>query len=115
MVQRITRRTLIKGVALTAGGLMAETVLHDRNDGSAQAQGSGGIYGLPPNYPLPVGFPALPLFQDALPILGVYRSQKSLLYPDADYYEIGMSQFAAQMGVRDLSGNRVPTQVFGYG
>ena len=57
MVHRFTRRTFIKGAALTAGGLMAETVLRGGNGGSAHAQGVGGIYGLPPNYPLPVGFP----------------------------------------------------------
>ncbi len=115
MDKRITRRTLIKGAALASGGLMAETVLNGLNGGSVRAQGAGGIYGIPPNYPLPVGYPALPLFQDELPLLGVYEPQSSPLYPDSDYYEVGMSQFAAQMGVRDLSGNRVATQCWGYG
>jgi spore coat protein A len=115
LVQPITRRNFIKGVALASGAMMAETVLRGYNGGSAQAQGAAGIYGLPPNYPLPVGYPALPLFQDALPIPGVYAGNASPLYPDSDYYEVGMTQFAAQMGVRDLNGNRVATQCFGYG
>jgi spore coat protein A len=82
--------------------------------GSALGQ-SGGRNGLPPGYPKPVGYPALPLYEDELLVPPVYAASNSGLYPGADYYEVGMFQYNAQVGVRDLHGNRVATPVLGYG
>src|SRR5579862_5401426 len=114
MASRITRRSFIKGVTLAAGGLAAATIRGGVGGGRALGQ-SGGLHGLPPGYPLPVGYPALPLYQDALLIPPVYAAQTSSLYPGADYYEVGMFQYSAQLGVRDLHRHPVATPVIAYG